>query len=357
MLADSIGVMKTIGTEFSEKNVTFMAAGLAYNAFISLAPLLIVLLLAVSVVGGGLEDRILEIANTWMPGPIAEVIEDIFQDDDEASGASIIGMVVLIWGTLKIFRGLDTAFSEIYETTTENSFLDKFIDGIVVGIAILIAVLATVGVTAIFARLEGIIPYIGTITPLVLVAGLLVAFFPMYYRFPDVPVNWRMVLPGAAFAAIGWAAFQSIFQVYLTFAGDGSENFFGGVIIVITWLYFSGLVLLTGAIINAVIGGHTSGTAGGVGTGASDYTTEREEAYTKREISEYLEVLRTDLTTGPWGARTHTDAGGHRHYPLPHGRVKVIEQSKDLDSREEWSIALRWETANDAASSPERTDK
>ena len=30
---------------------------------------------------------------------------------------TVVGLVVLLWGTLKIFRGLDTAFSEIYGTT------------------------------------------------------------------------------------------------------------------------------------------------------------------------------------------------------------------------------------------------
>jgi membrane protein len=44
--------------EVSEKNVPFMAAGIAYNAFVSLAPLLILLLLLASTTGAGLEDRL-----------------------------------------------------------------------------------------------------------------------------------------------------------------------------------------------------------------------------------------------------------------------------------------------------------
>jgi len=43
---------KRVFSEFSEKNVTFMAAGLAYNAFISLAPMLVLLFLVLSVIGG-----------------------------------------------------------------------------------------------------------------------------------------------------------------------------------------------------------------------------------------------------------------------------------------------------------------
>ena len=295
---------KQIATEFSEKNVTFMAAGIAYNAFLSLAPLLLVLLLAISAVGGGLEDRIIALAQGSLPGPIADVIVEIFQGDSAASGASVVGLVVLIWGSLKIFRGLDTAFSEIYETTEENSFVDQLIDALIVFIAIVVAIVATVGVTAVFATLSDTIPFIGVLTPVVLVGGLIIAFVPMYYRFPDTDVNWPHVLPGAVFAAIGWAIFQALFQVYLAATGGGSENFFGGVIVIVTWLYFSGLVLLLGAVINAVLGEYSSGEAGGVGRGAAkDETTRKpgyetlyEETLTRDELATYLKALREDLT-------------------------------------------------------------
>ncbi len=60
---------KRIISEFSEKNLTFMAAGIAYNAFLSLAPILVLLLVVVSAVGGGLEDRIVELAQESFPGP------------------------------------------------------------------------------------------------------------------------------------------------------------------------------------------------------------------------------------------------------------------------------------------------
>ena len=340
---------KQVVTEFSEKNVTFMAAGIAYSAFVSLAPLLLVLLLATSAVGGGLEDRIVEIARSWIPGPIANVVADVFEEGDGASGASVVGLVALVWGTLKIFRGLDTAFSEIYETTSENSFVDEVIDGLVVAVAILVAVLVTVGVTAVFARLEGTIPYIGTVTPLVLIAGLAVAFFPMYYRFPDVDLSWRSTLPGVVFAAVGWAVFQSVFQVYLAFSGSDSRSFFGGVIVVITWLYFSGLVLLLGAVINAVVGGHASGESGGIGQGAPSHEQQREEQLDRREVSEYLETLREDIAGARVNARRAAEAGGHREYPLPADGVEVVEQSAggDGDATEEWSVALTWEAADE----------
>ena len=71
--------LRAIATEFSEKNVTFMAAGIAYNAFLSLAPILVILLAVVSSVGGGLEERVVRLAQRNLPGPIADIVVEVFQ--------------------------------------------------------------------------------------------------------------------------------------------------------------------------------------------------------------------------------------------------------------------------------------
>ncbi|MFC6824786.1 YihY/virulence factor BrkB family protein [Halopelagius fulvigenes] len=345
---------KHIASDFSNKNVTFMAAGIAYNAFVSLVPMLLLLLLIVSTFGGGLEERLVTLAQTSLPGPIADVITSVFSGGSSAAGASAIGLVVLVWGTLKIFRGLDTAFSEIYETEGQNSIVDQLKDGLVVLVALLVAIVATAGASIAFAWLSDQIPYIGVLTPLVLVGGLLIAFLPMYVRFPDANLGWKEALPGAAFAAVGWAALQALFQVYLSFKGGGSEGFFGGVIVVVTWLYFSGMVLLLGAVINSVLTGQSSGRAGGVGTGASGYRTRREEELDPDEFARYLTELREDVTGHYEEMRPTIGGEDDERRPRPRGEVKLIEQSKRDGDDEEWSVAFRWRSPADG-SDRERT--
>ncbi|WP_135533267.1 YihY/virulence factor BrkB family protein [Halostella pelagica] len=345
-LSSAVSTGKQVFSEFSQKNVTFMAAGIAYNAFVSLAPMLLILLFVISVAGSGLEERIVTLAQDSLPGPIADTVEQIFRDNSGASGASVVGLVVLIWGTLKIFRGLDTAFSEIYETETVNSFVDKLIDGLVVLVAMVVAILATVGVTAVFARYSDVVPFVGYLTPIVLVVGLVVAFLPIFYRFPDTDVEWDHVLPGAAFAAVGWAAFQALFQVYLSITGGSSGSFFGSVIVIITWLYFSGLVLLLGAVINAVLGGHSSGKAGGVGQGAADYETDREETMSREEFGDYLRDLRNELV-GPDQTAGTAFPETARRYTRPDSDITVIEQSLDDGDGRKREVAFRWRASDD----------
>jgi hypothetical protein len=78
-------------TDFSEKNVSFMAAGLADSAFVSLTPLLILMFLVLPLLGGALEPRIVEFANQWLPGPIADVVQQIFQQQSGIRSASVGG--------------------------------------------------------------------------------------------------------------------------------------------------------------------------------------------------------------------------------------------------------------------------
>ena len=331
---------KRVFSDVSAKNVTFMAGGIAYNALVSLAPTLLLLLFVVSAFGGGLETRVAAIAGEWLPNPIANVVTRVFEGDSAASGASFVGLVVLVWGTLKIFRSLDTAFSEIYETEGSNSLVDQLKDGVVVLVALVVAVVATVGVSAVFSAFSNVLPFGGLLPPLVLVVGLGAAFFPMYYRFPDADVGVRDVLPGVAFAAVGWAAMQGLFQVYLTFKSPSSESFFGGVLIVVTYLYFSGLVLLLGAVVNAVVGGHSSGAAGGVGRGASDDETD-ERSLDGAELAAYLDGLREGLT-GRYDGMRPTEADGGRGPPAD--GVDVTERTETDDGATRRTVTLEWET-------------
>lgn len=345
-ISDARTFVRRVYTEFSEKNVTFMAAGLAYSAFVSLAPLLILLFLVLTLVGSGLETRIIGFADKWLPGPIADVVLQTFQERSGVGSASVVGLVILVWGALKIFRGLDTAFSEIYETVGDNTFVDKMKDGIVVFFALGVSVAATVGTGVAFAAFSSTIPFSGYVMPLVLLVGLVVAFLPMYYVFPDCNLGVRDVLPGALFTAVGWAAFQGLFQVYLTFSDPGAGSFAGSIIIVITYLYFSALVLLLGAVINAVTGGCSSGRPGGVGKGARPRQKRREASLNRVEIGTYLRVLNERLTTTYDVAESEAE----ELLPRPDGNVHLVEYTTDEEGGNEWVVELRWTPATDTPS-------
>ncbi|RKD97192.1 YhjD/YihY/BrkB family envelope integrity protein [Halopiger aswanensis] len=252
----SVSFGKTVAAGFQQKNVTFMAASIAYQAFISLLPLLVLVFFLVTIVGGDqFATEVTAATEGFLPDSGQLIIENAIEDSPASAGSSIIGLVVLLWGALKIFRGLDTAFSEIYETTAESSLIDQLRDGLIVFGALGGALLAAVAASIVLAFFPTI-PFISVLQPLLLVGVLTVAFLPMYYYFPDADVTAREVLPGAAVAAVGWTALQSLFQVYVSFAGSSeSAGPLGAILLLLTWLYFGGLILLLGGVVNAVSAG------------------------------------------------------------------------------------------------------
>lgn len=244
--------------EVRRENIPFMAGSIAYQAFVSLIPLLALVVLAVGVAGDeSLSAEVTGFTQSFLPPSAQELIGNYIEGDaaSSAGGVGVIGAVTLIWGTLKVFRGLDTAFSEIYDSTAENSLTNQIVDGLVVIITIVGAVVAAMVATTVFAGFQES-ALIGLINPILLVIGLTVVFFPMYYLFPDVEITPRQVIPGVVVAAVGWALLQAVFQVYLAYAGTetaAAEDIIGAILLLLTWLYLSGLILLIGAVVNAVL--------------------------------------------------------------------------------------------------------
>ncbi|MCL7418467.1 MAG: YihY/virulence factor BrkB family protein, partial [Halalkalicoccus sp.] len=262
--------------------------------------------------------------------------------DSSAGGAGVIGAVTLIWGTLKIFRGLDTAFSEIYDTAADNSFLDQLVDGLVVLGTIGGAVLGAVVATTAFAALPEI-PFIGLLNPLVLVVGLTVVFYPMYSRFPDVEgLTPKQVLPGVIVAAVGWALLQALFQVYIGYAGGGStsgSDVIGAILLLLTWLYFSGLVLLLGAVVNAVIAGRTADSGGEAPAAAGEAV--HAEARALRRERERLDRRHAGITN----ERSETDTRARTDRNQPEGIEALRRRNRLLCDRLRWYEKPIWKRA------------
>ncbi|WP_435318836.1 YihY/virulence factor BrkB family protein [Haloarchaeobius sp. TZWSO28] len=261
---------KLVKHVFSEKNVTFLAGSIAYSAFVSLVPLLLFFFLAVSVFGAPeLQDRIVEVTTSSVSPAVGGVIEVMIEQQRSAGagstvGASVIGVLTLVWGAIKVFRGIDTAFSAVYETTGRETFVGQLQKSLLMLVTLTLGVVAMVGATSVVAFFS-FVPFLWALVPLILVVGLVVAFFPMYYLFPDVETEPRDVFPGTLVAAVGWTLLQVLFQVYASLSGEDG-NLIASILLLVTWLYFCGVVLLLGAVVNAVELDRSStepGTAGG----------------------------------------------------------------------------------------------
>jgi len=242
-----------------ERNVTVLAASVAYYAFVSLLPLALLVLVVGSFVGGEqfatLVVRRLESA---LSSSGEEVVSRALTNSRGRVGASVGGLAVLVWSALRLFRGLDLAFAEAYDAVDEPSLLRQLIDA-----AVTLALLAVLGAMAVGVTVAVRLPAVAEAVPAPRVVGALALFvaliagsLPLYYVLPPTEVSVREALPGAAFAAVGWLVLHSLFQVYAANAGRyQAYGAIGAVLLLVTWLYLAGIVLLTGAVLNAVRAG------------------------------------------------------------------------------------------------------
>lgn len=87
-------------------------------------------------------------------------------------------------------------------------------------------------------------------------ALLALSFAVIYYWAPAVKTRrWHWLTPGGAIGILGWLLASLALRVYLHFFNSFSITYgsLGAVIILLTWFYITGLMLLVGAEINSEI--------------------------------------------------------------------------------------------------------
>lgn len=251
-----VRIVRSIARETRSKNVPFMAGSIAYSAFISLLPLVLLLVIAASVLGGeSLASYVQAVTQSYLTPTGQSLLADSISQASSQMGLSIFGGIVLLWGVLRVFRALDTAFSAIYDTQQRNDLSNQFRDGVVVLVALGGALLVVL-VAGLSLRFVPNLPFPRLVRDVLLLFGLSIVFVPIYYVFPDADLSFKMILPGAVVAAIGWALLNAGFGVYVAYSSTQDlYGVLGGVILLITFFYFGALVILIGAVTNVVLMG------------------------------------------------------------------------------------------------------
>lgn len=256
MLRRGVSLGRSVLRLADDAQVSLLAAALAYYAFVSAVPLVVLGVVVATTVGGeALADQVVAVAGRLLAPAGQELLRSAVTARTGLGGVTVVGIVVLLWGALKAFRAMDLAFSLVYGHRSRASLAESLADAFVALTAVGVGILATLLASTLVAILPD--PLVGPVGTLVLFVTLLVAFLPLYYLFPDVPLSVGEVLPGAVLAALGWTILGAAFGWYAaSIAGVSVYGLLGGVLLALAWLYLGALVLLLGAAVNAVRSGH-----------------------------------------------------------------------------------------------------
>lgn len=236
-----------------EVEITFMAASVAFYAFFSVIPSLLLALAVGSMLGGdAFAEGIVALTGEYLSASGEAVVNEALTGPSGRLQASATGVLALIWSALKVFRALESAFDRIYRSHADTPILQQFVDGTVVLLTIGLALGLMITVGTVIGMPDVVaVPYLDAVSWLVLIGGLVGVFVPLYYVMPPVSVSIREILPGTATAVAGWLALQALFQLYAANALQYRVyGFVGAVLLFMLWLYIGAVILLFGAAVN-----------------------------------------------------------------------------------------------------------
>jgi YihY family inner membrane protein len=250
-----------------DDNLTGLSAMVAYNLLLSILPLaLLALFIAGRVLKSGhIEESVLQDLRHLFPDTEESTLKSLLQGlQDFSTRLGIAALIASIWIGASFWGALDTAFCRIYRLDC-RSWVQQKRFALAMLVVVLFFALATVAVPAAQSLLIsgaenlpfGLSDVPGLVFGLTLVAGLALLFgclCMIYWAVPNENVPWRAIWPGALGATLAITIVDYAFPFYLghisTIARFGSTMVF--VAIVLLWFYVLAVILLAGAVVNAI---------------------------------------------------------------------------------------------------------
>jgi YihY family inner membrane protein len=249
------------------ENITGLSGMVAYNMLLSLFPLALLALFIASRVlqSPDLQDSVFRDLTRLFPSTTEDTITNALQRVEQSSTSlGVFALITSIWFGSSFWGALDTAFCQIYHVKCRSWIRQKrFALGMLVVVLLFMA--ATVLVPAAQSVLVkgtqelpfGLSDAKVLVFAITLIASLLVLFAILcviYWTVPNRSVPWRAIWPGAVLATVAIGIVDYVFPLYLsdasTFAKLGTVLVF--VVIVLLWFYTLAIIVLGGAVVNAL---------------------------------------------------------------------------------------------------------
>jgi membrane protein len=217
-------------------------------------------------------ENLLQYLSIVVPPSALGIVLQAFDQTTAAasSGKLTFGLVAALWSASVGFVAIQDSLNVVYRVKETRPYWKARLSAI--GITFVLSVVITLMLASLLtadfmARLAHRHIYHGL---LVLIAagsirtsGWLIAtgfvsllFALIYYFGPDLKVKqWRWLTPGSALGMVGWLVASLGLRMYVHYFNNYSATYgsLGTVIILLTWFYLSGLMLLVGGEINSEI--------------------------------------------------------------------------------------------------------
>lgn len=263
---------KRVWTEINNDRVWGRAAELSYYFLLALFPLLIFLTSVIGIVlgpGTGTGHALFSYLERIMPPSAFQLIEATMLEISQASSGSKIsfGLLAALWAASNGMSAITDSLNAAYDVDESRPWWKHRLVAIILTIALSVLIISALLLVVAGGRIaEGVVNAYGfgpafeiawkIIQWPVAFAFLILAFALIFYFAPDLrDQKWHWLTPGAAIGVALWLLVSFGFRMYLQFFDSYSATYgsLGAVIILMLWLYFTGLAVLIGGEINSEI--------------------------------------------------------------------------------------------------------
>ncbi|MGH8001772.1 MAG: YihY/virulence factor BrkB family protein [Brasilonema sp.] len=261
-----VGLFQETFHEWSKDKASRLAAALSYYTIFSIAPLLIIVIaIAGAVFGeaaaqGAIVGQLKDLVGKDGAGVIQEAIKNASQPKT-GTIASIISVVVLLFGATGLFNELQDALNTVWEVQPKPGRVMKnmvrqrvtsFAMVLAIGFLLLVSLVISGVLTALVAYFKNVVPGVGFIwQPVNFLLGFAITtlLFGLIFKvLPDVKITWNDVLIGAALTSLLFSIGRYLLGQYLGNGSFGSAyGAAGSVVVILAWVNYAAQILFFGA--------------------------------------------------------------------------------------------------------------
>lgn len=271
--------------EIEEDTVTDLAAQLSYYFIFSLFPFLffLVTLVAYMPFAPGAVDAMMDRIRPLVPGDALGVVSQHLNSivGETRPKLLTVGLVVALWtasrGVDALRKALNLAYdvseSRPYWKTQGLALLVTLLGGLLIPLSFTILLLGGRVGSWVADKLELVDEFhlVWSWLRWPFTAALVMLMLSLcYYLLPDVRQRFKYITPGSVIGTLAWLGSTWGFTQYVEHFGkyDVTYGSIGGVVVLLLWLYISGLIFILGGELNAILE-HAS--AEGKAKGARDF--------------------------------------------------------------------------------------
>ncbi len=260
-------VLMRVKDEIKNDNLSVIAAGVAFYAFLSIPAILTATVALWGLVSdpAGIQAQIGQLAGV-LPGQVQEILVDqltaIAANSDEALGWTVIFSIgFALWSASKGTTSAIVAMNVAYEEEETRGFfkLKALTLALTLGAVatVIVALFCVAGIPALVVSLQmpKWIELTAQIVRWPLLAGVALVAMAVLYRVAPCRSSprWAWVSPGSIICTIIWLGASAGFSWYVSSSAKYNETYgsLGGVVVLLMWLYISAFIILLGGELNS----------------------------------------------------------------------------------------------------------